>query len=101
VGDDSNFVLGQKLLGEDGSVRRGVVVVKLPGLFSPKLGAASSHVFTQSPQNIALEPKFTVWPVGTGALRYHNYCTDGDTSPEHFGYILVHYNKILLQDNYI
>jgi hypothetical protein len=25
----------QKLLGEDGNVRRGVVMVKQPGLFSP------------------------------------------------------------------
>jgi hypothetical protein len=46
----------QKLLGEDGSVRRGVVMVKQPGLFSPKFGATSSHVFTQSPQNFAVEP---------------------------------------------
>jgi hypothetical protein len=54
--DDSHFVFLQKLLGEDVSVRRGVVVVKQPGLFSPKFGATSSHVFTQSPQNIAVEP---------------------------------------------
>jgi hypothetical protein len=50
------FVLRQKLLGEKGSVRRGVVMVKQPGLLSPKFGATSSHVFTQSPQNVALEP---------------------------------------------
>jgi len=56
VGDDSNFVFHQKLVGEDGSVRRGVVMVKQPGLFSPKFGATSSHVFTQSPQNVAVEP---------------------------------------------
>jgi hypothetical protein len=31
----------QKLLDEDGSVRRGVVMVKQPGLFSPKFGATS------------------------------------------------------------
>ena len=54
-GDNSNFVLRQILLGEDGSVRRGVVMVKQPGLFSPKFGATSSHVFTQSPQNVAVE----------------------------------------------
>jgi hypothetical protein len=29
----------------------------------------------------------------TGASRYHNYCIDGGTSPEYFGYTLVHYNK--------
>jgi hypothetical protein len=56
VGDDSHLVFRQKLLGEDGIVRRGVVIVKQPGLFSPKFGKISSHVFTQSPQNFAVEP---------------------------------------------
>ena len=57
-GDDSHFVFCRKLLGEDGSVRRGVVMVKQPGLFSPKFGATSLHVFfKQSPQNIAVEPR--------------------------------------------
>jgi hypothetical protein len=51
VEDDNHFVFRQKLLGEDGSVRRCVVMVKQPGLFSPKFGETSSHVFTQSPQN--------------------------------------------------
>jgi hypothetical protein len=37
-------------------VRRGAVMVKQPGLFSPTFGATSSHVFTQSPQNVAVEP---------------------------------------------
>jgi hypothetical protein len=46
LGDDSHFVFLQKLLGEDGSVRRGVVMVKQPGLFSPKFAATSSHVST-------------------------------------------------------
>jgi hypothetical protein len=55
VGDDSHFVFHQKLLGEDGSVRRGAVMVKQPGLFSPKFGTKSSHVFMQSPQNVAVE----------------------------------------------
>jgi hypothetical protein len=45
------------MLGEDRSVRRWVVMVKQPGLFSLKVGATSSHVFTQSPQNIAVEPR--------------------------------------------
>ena len=49
MGDNSNFVFRQKLVGEDGSVRRGIVMVKQPGLFSPKLGAMSS-------QNFAVEP---------------------------------------------
>jgi hypothetical protein len=46
----------QKLLGDDGSVRRGFVMVKEPGLLSPKFGATLSHVFMQSPQNFAVEP---------------------------------------------
>jgi hypothetical protein len=54
-GDDSHFVFCQKLLGEDGSERQGIVVVKLPGLFSPKCGPTSSHIFTQLPQNVAAE----------------------------------------------
>ena len=37
-------------------MRQGVVTVKQPGLFSPKFGATSSHIFTRSPQNIAVEP---------------------------------------------
>jgi hypothetical protein len=56
VGNDKNLVFHQKMLGEDGIVRRGVVMVKQPGLFSPKFGATSSHVYTQSPQNVAAEP---------------------------------------------
>jgi hypothetical protein len=39
-----------------GCERGGVVVVKQQGLFSPKFGAHSSQVFTQSPKNIAVEP---------------------------------------------
>jgi hypothetical protein len=81
VGDDNHFVFRQKLLDEDGSVRRGVVMVKQPGLFSPKFGATSSHVFTQSQYS----QEFTFWPVGTGASRYHNFCIDGGTSSEYFG----------------
>ena len=57
MGDDSHFVFRQKLLGENGSVRRGVVMVKQPGLFSPKFGAMSWDFFTQSPQNVAAEPR--------------------------------------------
>jgi hypothetical protein len=57
VGDDSHYMFHPKLLGEDGSVRRGVVMVKQPGLFLPTFAATSSLVFTQSPQNVALEPR--------------------------------------------
>ena len=57
MGDDSHFVFRQKLVDEDGSVRRGVVMVKQSGLFSSEFGTTSSHVFTQSPQNVAVEPR--------------------------------------------
>ena len=56
MGDNSNFVFCQRLMGKDGSVRRGIVMVKQPGLFSPKLGVMSLHFFTQSPQNFTVEP---------------------------------------------
>jgi hypothetical protein len=55
VGDDSHSVFRQKLLlGEDGSVRQGVVMVKQPGLFSQTFGVVCSHVFTQPSQNVAV-----------------------------------------------
>jgi hypothetical protein len=50
------FSVSPGTVGDDGSVRRGVVMVKQPGPFSPEFGATSSHVFTQSPQNVAVEP---------------------------------------------
>jgi len=56
VGNNSKFVYRQKLVGKDRSVRCGVVMVKQPGLFSPTVGAMSSHVFMQSPQNFVVEP---------------------------------------------
>ena len=37
-------------------MRWGVVMVKQPGLFSPKFEATSSRVFTQLPQNFTVEP---------------------------------------------
>jgi hypothetical protein len=40
-GDDRHFLFRQKLLGEDGSVKRDVVMVKQPGLISPNFGATS------------------------------------------------------------
>ena len=58
LGDDSHFLFRQKLLGEDGSVRGGVVMAKQTGLFLPKFGATSSHVFKQSPQNFAVDIAF-------------------------------------------
>jgi hypothetical protein len=56
MGDKSQLVFRQKMLGEGESVGWGEVMVKQPGLFSPKFGATSSHVFTQSPLNVAVEP---------------------------------------------
>jgi len=68
VGDNSNFVFRQTLVGEDGSVRRVFVIMKQPGLFSPKLGAMFSHFFTQSLQYIVVEPGIHSWSVGTNSL---------------------------------
>jgi hypothetical protein len=85
VGDDSHFVLPQKVLGENGSVRRGVVMVKQPGLFWLMFGATSLHVSTQSPQKRRSRTQNSiVWPVDTGASRYHSCCIDGGISPEYF-----------------
>ena len=56
MGDDRQTVSCQKLLGEDGSVKMGHCHVKQPGLFLPKFGATSSHIFMQSLQNVAVEP---------------------------------------------
>jgi hypothetical protein len=52
VGDNGHFVFRQKLLDENGSVMTVVVMVKQQGLFSPKFGATSSHVFTQDKPGI-------------------------------------------------
>jgi hypothetical protein len=89
VGNDSHFVFHQKLLGEGESVRRGVAMLKQPGLFSPKFRATSSLVFTQLSLNVAVEPGIHISPFRTGASRYHNCCIDGGTSPEYFGCHLV------------
>jgi hypothetical protein len=46
----------QKSPDENGRMRRGVVMVKQPGLFSPEFVATSSHNFTQSQQQkVAVE----------------------------------------------
>jgi hypothetical protein len=70
-------------------VRRDVVMVKHPGLFSPKFGATSSHVLKNSPQNITVEPGIHILTFGGGASRYRNCCIDDGASPEYFGYHLV------------
>jgi tRNA U34 2-thiouridine synthase MnmA/TrmU len=44
----------QRFLGEKQSVKRFVVVMQQPVLLSPKLGAKSSNVFTQSPKNATI-----------------------------------------------
>jgi hypothetical protein len=56
-GDVSRYVFHQKVLGEDWGVRRGVVMLKQPGLFSPEFWATSLHFFTLPPQNVAVEPE--------------------------------------------
>jgi hypothetical protein len=67
VGDDRHFLFRQKEIGENGSVRRDVAMVKQPGLFSPKFGATSSHVFTQPPQNVTVE-------LGIHSLAFWDRC---------------------------
>jgi hypothetical protein len=57
MGDESHFVFRQKLLGEDGSVRRGHCRGEAARFVLAKFGATSSHVFTQSSQNVAVEPE--------------------------------------------
>jgi hypothetical protein len=49
VGDGSHVVFGKKFRDEKGSMRLCVVVMQQLVLLSPKLGAKSSHIFTQSP----------------------------------------------------
>jgi hypothetical protein len=50
VGDDNYVIFGKKKIpGEKGSVRRCVVMMQQPVPLSPKFGAKSSHIFTQSP----------------------------------------------------
>jgi hypothetical protein len=48
VGEDSCVVFGQKFPGEKGSVRRFIVVMQQQVILSPKFGAKSWHIFTQS-----------------------------------------------------
>ena len=57
MGDNSNFVFRQKLVVEDGSVRRGIFHGEAARSVLAKVGGGmSSHVFTQSSQNFAVEP---------------------------------------------
>jgi hypothetical protein len=49
VADNSHIVCGKKYPAAKGNVRQGIVVMKQPVLLSPKFGAKSSHIFTQSP----------------------------------------------------
>jgi hypothetical protein len=48
-GDDSHIVFGQKLSGEEGSVRQCIVMMQQPALLLPKFGVKSLYIFTQSP----------------------------------------------------
>jgi hypothetical protein len=66
-GDDIRFVFRQKILGEDGSVRRGFVMVKQPGLFSPNFGATFSHVFTRF-HAVAAKLRSRTWNSECGRL---------------------------------
>jgi hypothetical protein len=64
-------------------------MVKKPGMFSPKFGATSSHVFTQSPQNVAVEPGIHSLACWDRCFALPQMLIDGGTSPEYFGYHLV------------
>jgi hypothetical protein len=66
-------------------------MVKQPCLFSPKFGTTSPHIFTQTPQNVAVElgiQSLACWCRGLRATT-----TDiriyGSTRPEYFGYHLI------------
>jgi hypothetical protein len=48
VGIVVSHVFGQQFPGEEGRLRRCVVVIQWPVLFSPKFRAKSSHIFKQS-----------------------------------------------------
>jgi hypothetical protein len=52
--DDSLVVFGQKFPGEEESGRRLVVVMQQPVLLSLMIGAKSSRILTQSPQNVTV-----------------------------------------------
>jgi hypothetical protein len=72
VADDSYVVLGKRFHGEKGSVRRWVVVMQLPVLLPPKFGAKSSHIFTQSPQNV--HSRMRNWLFGLpGRILYEQF----------------------------
>jgi hypothetical protein len=49
VGEDSCVVFGKKFPGEKGSMRWFIVVMQQQVIMSPKFGAKSWHIFTQSP----------------------------------------------------
>jgi hypothetical protein len=86
MGDDSHFEFRRKILGKtevwDGAFSWWSSQVCSGQSLGRRLRTFSRSRRKMSQQN----PKFTVWPVGTGASRYHNCCIDGGTSPEYFGY---------------
>jgi hypothetical protein len=77
VGDDSHIVFRQKFLGENGSVTQGVVMVKQSGLFSPKLGATSSHAVAAKRRCRTRNSQFGLLE----QILCANCCVDGGTSP--------------------
>jgi hypothetical protein len=90
VGDDSHFVFHQKILGEDGSVRRGVVMVKKPGFFLARVRDGVFARFYAVAAKRRSRPRNSQFGLlGTGASRYHNCCIDGGTSLQYVGYHLV------------
>jgi hypothetical protein len=85
VGDDSHFVFRQKLLGERRRCETGRCHGEAARSVLTKVWATFSHVYTQSPQNVAVEPGINSLAFRTGASR----CIDRGTSPEYLGYHLL------------
>jgi hypothetical protein len=80
VGNDIHFVFRQELLDEDGSVRRGVVMVNQPALISPNVEAMTSDVYRSVAAKRRSRSRISQFGFGTGASRYHNCYIDGTTT---------------------
>jgi hypothetical protein len=85
VAQRGQMLIRQKLLGENGSVRRCVVMVKQPRLFSPTFRGdvfARFHAVTTKRRNRTQDSHFGL--LGP-ALCLTAATVDGDTNPEYFG----------------
>jgi hypothetical protein len=85
VAQRGQVLIRQKFLGENGSVRRSVVMVKQPGLFSPTFRGdvfARFHAVTTKRRNKTQDSQFGQLEP---ALCLTAAIVDGDTNPEYFG----------------